>query len=293
MKLTYYESANFGDALNPRIFKHYLPDFFDQNSDIQFLGIGSILGFGETQTAPKKVVFSSGYAYGSIPTLDDTYDIFCVRGPKTCEALNIDKSLAVVDGAMLLRNMEVNNEEKKYKFSFMPHWESELKFDWRKIAEQSGINYISPTEDPETVLKKIKQSEVVIAEAMHAAIVADALRVPWIPVRSYKGINNFKWTDWCSSLEMNYSPFQVGSYYHNTDFMREVIRGKMKVKIPNGLLSGVLSSYEVYQSAFLINKLVDKMEHIKTLEPQLSRSNILDSKVEQLLEKFELLKKKY
>ncbi|UII25504.1 polysaccharide pyruvyl transferase family protein [Fulvivirga maritima] len=293
MKLTYYESTNFGDALNPIIFPHYLPDFFDQDSDIEFIGIGSILGFREAQIAKRKIVFSSGYAYGSIPSLDDTYDIFCVRGPKTCEVLNIDKNLAVVDGAMLLRNMELNNEEKKYKFSFMPHWESELKFDWSHIANLSGINYISPTEDTELVIKKIKQSEVVIAEAMHAAIVADALRVPWIPVRSYKGINSFKWEDWCSSLEMSYNPYWIGSYYHNTDFMRGVIRDKMKVKIPNGLLSGILSSYEVYQDTFMMNKLVAKMEHIKTLEPQLSQTSILDSKVDQLLEKFQLIKKKY
>ena len=60
-------------------------------------------------------------------------------------------------------------------------------------------------------LNKIHASDVVIAEAMHAAIVADALRVPWIPVNFHGShINSFKWNDWCGSLDVEYMPHTLG-----------------------------------------------------------------------------------
>ncbi len=41
---------------------------------------------------------------------------------------------------------------------------------------------------------------------MHGAIVADALRVPWLSVSSGPQINRFKWRDWCDSLALDYTP---------------------------------------------------------------------------------------
>lgn len=55
MKLIYYkENSNFGDALNPLIFQKLLPDFFNDDSDIAFIGIGSLLGQPFTKKYRKK-----------------------------------------------------------------------------------------------------------------------------------------------------------------------------------------------------------------------------------------------
>lgn len=88
----------------------------------------------------------------------------------------------------------------------MPHWTSEFLFDWEKLCADIGINYISPALDVKQVIKQISETETLITEAMHGAIVADALRVPWIPVRAYNFINRFKWSDWCASIIVKYSP---------------------------------------------------------------------------------------
>ena len=48
----------------------------------------------------------------------------------------------------------------------------------------------------------------IVAEAMHGAIVADALRVPWVPVQLSDRILNLKWWDWCRSLNMEYKPLR-------------------------------------------------------------------------------------
>src|SRR5205814_2371845 len=47
---------------------------------------------------------------------------------------------------------------------------------------------------------------LLVTEAMHGAVVADALRVPWIALRMYSKIDEFKWRDWCASLRLPYEP---------------------------------------------------------------------------------------
>ena len=93
----------------------------------------------------------------------------------------------------------------------MPHHSSIIGTDWKTVCRSLRIKYIDPTQDFEKCLHDIRASEIVIAEAMHAAIVADSLRVPWIPVNFHgKYINSFKWNDWCQSLGLEYNPHTLG-----------------------------------------------------------------------------------
>src|SRR5690606_31984382 len=62
--------------------------------------------------------------------------------------------------------------------------------------------------------------KLVIAEAMHAAIIADSYRVPWVSVSSSRRINAFKWQDWAASLRMThnfqyYAPLGFSTYAAN------------------------------------------------------------------------------
>src|ERR1019366_6854573 len=52
-------------------------------------------------------------------------------------------------------------------------------------------------------------AKLVVAEAMHGAIVADTLRIPWIAVECSPEILPFKWVDWCQSMDLPYKPFQL------------------------------------------------------------------------------------
>lgn len=72
-----------------------------------------------------------------------------------------------------------------------------------------GLNYIDPCGEAKAVIRQILQSEVIIAESMHGAIIADALRVPWVAVSTSVAINNFKWNDWASTLGVTYKPLRV------------------------------------------------------------------------------------
>ncbi len=293
MLLNYYRDPNFGDALNPLIFNTLLPNFFTEDNSIEFSGIGSIIGLEMHPEAKKRIIFSSGFAYGKIPKIDPSFDIVCVRGPLTAKALDIDEKLGIIDGAALLRELSFPQQEKKYKYSFMPHWESELKYTWKNLCKQADINYLSPTDDPSQTINAILQSEVVIAEAMHAAIVADTLRVPWIPVKAYQGINDFKWNDWTQTVNVKYNFAPLPSMYEVNDFVLKVIREKSKNKIPNFLAKPLAHLYTGYQNTFLESKAVKELQKIKELQPFLSDDFIFNSKVDQLLEKLDYVKRTY
>ena len=65
-----------------------------------------------------------------------------------------------------------------------------------------GWHCIDPTSGVDKILQELSATELLLAEAMHGAIVADALRVPWIPVRVYGKLNIFKWQDWSQSVRV-------------------------------------------------------------------------------------------
>jgi succinoglycan biosynthesis protein ExoV len=69
--------------------------------------------------------------------------------------------------------------------------------------------YIDPHGSVEEVLRSIASAEVLFTEAMHGAILADTLRIPWVPVQAYKHICGFKWRDWCQSLALDYHPVRL------------------------------------------------------------------------------------
>ncbi len=93
----------------------------------------------------------------------------------------------------------------------MPHAKSARDGEnvWDLICKNINFGYIDPRWSREKILSGISQTEILLTEAMHGAIVADALRVPWIPIRTNTSILAFKWQDWCLSVGLNYQPQYV------------------------------------------------------------------------------------
>ncbi|WP_417886318.1 polysaccharide pyruvyl transferase family protein [Zunongwangia sp.] len=290
MKLIYYqENKNFGDALNPYIFNRLLPNFFDEEPSSIFLGIGSILQFRFPE-AKKKIVFSTGYAYGKPPILDSSYDIQCVRGPLTAKKLKMDTKLAITDGAALLKTFSFPKKTKTIKVAFMPHHESALFYDWKKVCEIVSFQYINPLDDFEKILQTILSSELIITEAMHGAIVADVFRVPWVPLKLYPLINEFKWQDWTASLQLKYKPNYCKPLYDITATQQKV---KTRLKADNFLTKNLSKVYFNYQEMIKKDKLLKDFEGLKNAPSFLSNEPVLDVKVAQLQEKISVIQKKY
>lgn len=215
MKLYYWKGPkgfeNFGDDLNPWIFSRICPQIFDDNEESLFVGIGSILN-DQIPPAKKVLVFSSGAGYSNVPKIDSSWKIYCVRGLLTAQALGLSSDYAVTDGAVLVKRLIAPWSRKiEHKISYMPHMlmAQESGGAFKDICDDLGINYIDPQLDIEGILKAILNSEKIITEALHGAVVADAVCVPWLRVRTNDFINDFKWNDWQSSLDLDVKPVQL------------------------------------------------------------------------------------
>lgn len=228
MKLYYFKSKtgrlNFGDDLNPWMWEK-LGFTFDDNGAL-FIGIGTLLN--DSLPSTRKVVFGSGVGYGNAPAIvNDDWKIYCVRGPLSAKKLGVDGDLAVTDPAILLRNLISVEAEKKYDISYIPHIANENE-GWKKLCNEIGVHYITPNSKVEIVLEEIKASKKIITEAMHGAIVADALRVPWLSVVSTSEILSFKWEDWCASMNLLYCPRKLIPIYGLPQSLMAIVRFKLK-----------------------------------------------------------------
>jgi succinoglycan biosynthesis protein ExoV len=211
MKLYYYRGSkpNFGDDLNPWMWPKLLPGLFDEKPDEMFLGIGSII-FDSHPKEPSKLVFGAGYGgYTPLPEIDDKWKFYFVRGLHTARAVGVDPSLALGDSAILLRSFVHARPAKTHKVSFMPHFESTVDGNWRAACALAGVHYIDPTGTVDEVLEAMLGSELLITEAMHGAIVADALRVPWVAVKPIQERHHMKWYDWASALDLELRPQEL------------------------------------------------------------------------------------
>ena len=218
MKLHYFNVGpekypNFGDDINPYLWSHFLPDFFDEVSSELFFGIGTILNRESLPEAKRYIVFGSGCGYGAPPSLDERWDVRFVRGPLTAYTLGLPFESAITDPAILVASLPGGAVGGQDAPAFMPHHWTAVHFGatLRRTCTRRGIRYLDPREEVPTTLEKLRRSRVLLAEAMHGAIVADALGIPWVPISVSSRILAFKWNDWCATHNLLYNPSRIAS----------------------------------------------------------------------------------
>lgn len=193
-------STNFGDELNTILWPRLLPDFFDDDPSVAFLGIGSVL---DRRHPPDriKLVAGAGYAgYEGKPYLDPTWVIHWVRGHRTAAKLGLPASLAAGDPAIMVPQVFELTAGPPTRIGFMPHFETAAAGNWTQATALAGLSLIDPRDPPWRILQAIGGCKLMLSEALHGAIVADALRVPWIAIRPMARIHHSKWLDWTETM---------------------------------------------------------------------------------------------
>jgi succinoglycan biosynthesis protein ExoV len=193
---------NFGDELNSLLWPRLLPNFFDDDASTRFLGIGSILDGRHDRTATKLVAGSGYGGYEAPITLDDTWVVHWVRGPRTAQNLGLPHAMGIGDPASLVPLAGLEPAREARDIGFMPHFESANRGAWREVAQLAGVTLIDPRDDPLAIIAAIGKCRVLISEALHGIIVSDALRVPWIAIRPLAPIHRPKWADWSETLDL-------------------------------------------------------------------------------------------
>ena len=232
VKLFYYKDpiGNFGDDLNPYIWYNLAPELFDDDDETVLVGIGTLIN-NRAPERPNKIVFGSGVGYHQFPDIGKKWHFCCVRGPRSAQRLGLDSSYVATDPANLLTEVVGKSQVKRVdSVCFMPHHASARFADWKDLCAKAGIVYIDPATDIHESLHTIRRSRLVIAEAMHAAIVADTFRTPWVPVVCYDHILDLKWRDWCESLMIDYDPVRIPSIWDMERFKDRATVFKSRLK---------------------------------------------------------------
>lgn len=219
MQLIYFHGrvANFGDELNPVIWPRLAPDLFGPDAGSQegapgrtgFLGIGTIIGM-PTPGCDFLHVFSSGMGYDRLEGWSVPRRVWCVRGPLSARLLGLDADAALTDGAVLVPAVLGLGRPAVPAggIGVMPHWESLLCGGWEQASTLAGMRLCSPIGEPEAVIRRILDLDLLLTESLHGAILADAFGVPWVPFASSGNFSVFKWTDW--TLSVGLSPVVAG-----------------------------------------------------------------------------------
>lgn len=305
MKLFYYQrpdrQPNFGDELNswlwPKLCSHLFDedfdgDLFDADDSTAFVGMGTLLNnrlAERVKPAKNVVIFSTGVGYDRpIQQIPDSWHISCVRGPLSAKRLGLPPSLAIADGGLLVAKLfEAPPKETPKETpvnSFMPHIHSATAAaqSWQRICQQANVRYIDPRWPIEEVLQAIGSSELLLAEAMHGAIAADALRVPWIPVVTSPRVYAFKWQDWCASMQLPYSPYRLPSLRAYPRWGRGLRSGSVAARHwLNAGFEGTVATVE-YSLFGSEEALAKQLAKIARQAPFLSRSGIFEQRLEAL-----------
>jgi succinoglycan biosynthesis protein ExoV len=210
MQLEYFRHpiGNFGDDLNTWIWDALLPGWQEWDDTVTLIGVGTLLNEEQLATFRDRriLVIGSGVGYGSRPPrlpLPLGWDIRAVRGPLSAGTLGLPKDRGVIDPAALLPDLpEFQGIRKSGPPIFIPHISTARRHDWDYLCRRAGLDFVAPDGEARAVIGRIAAAPLVIAESMHAAIIADTFRVPWIPVRFSAQFHAEKWQDWAASLGM-------------------------------------------------------------------------------------------
>ena len=279
---------NFGDELNSLLWPRLLPDFFDQDEATQFLGIGSVLDDRHERKATK-VVAGSGYGgYQAQIVLDGTWIIHWVRGKRTARLLGLPPSLGIGDPASLVPLAGLTPVREDRDIGFIPHFESVAHGAWQEVAAKAGVTLIDPRDDPLTVIAAIGNCRMVMSEALHGIIVADALRVPWIAIRPLAQIHRPKWFDWAETLDLvvefnGLTPSTALERAHLTHLTRFHL-GRRVLHHQAARLRGIAPQRHIDRAA-------QALRVIARAEPQLSRGALLEQAQNRMMETIAALRR--
>lgn len=293
MRIVYYRGVhpNFGDELNTWMWPRILPGFFDDDGQVLFMGIGSIIDAHYDQAATK-VIFGTAFVpqYNRMPDLTrGDWDVYFVRGPRTARLLNLSPALSLGDSAILIRTLVNYRQRNPEVVSFIPHWESLERGNWQQVCRLAGINLIDPRRPVEEVITELLRSRLVIAEAMHGAIVSDALRVPWVPLLPIDDMHRAKWFDWAEALGMVLDPYRLWPS-SLPEAKVALARHPALVRLTNSIVSS--PACDLSEKA-VTHLAAHRLTRLAKAIPVLSEDNILNSVTERMLDKVHQLRRTY
>ncbi|MFN7224045.1 MAG: hypothetical protein ACK4MS_08500 [Paracoccaceae bacterium] len=223
--------GNFGDDLNFWFWDQMLPGWRDVWADEVLVGVGTLINDGLPR-GRRKLVIGSGAGYGPIPAPDLMAEcrFEAVRGPRSAAALGLPLEKGIVDPAVMLSDFpEFRDLPRSGRPIFVPHEASMHRNDWGRLCAAAGVDYVSPGDDAKAVIRRLATAPLVIAESMHAVIIADAFGTPWHAVSISHFFNGAKWLDWADSIDLS---LKIEPLYPSLDRVAQMLPKRPSVVGP-------------------------------------------------------------
>lgn len=219
-------SDNVGDELNAWLWPALLGDLPDSHDDGVLLGIGTLLNeqfCTRVQGANKVNVLGTGAGYGALPQTNSQWSFFAVRGPRTAHALGLPAATAVADAAYLLATLNWAHwrGQVEEKVVVVPHHRSLRLLDWESVCRDAGLVLLSPLLPAEDFMRELASAKLVLAEAMHGAILADIVRVPWVAFSFGRQFSEDKWRDWSEAFDLDVQLNPIQGFYDSCWYARD------------------------------------------------------------------------
>ena len=298
-------SDNVGDELNAWVWPTLLGDVVS-DEDIALLGIGTLLNevfCSQLRNEQRIVVLGTGYGYGALPQLDRRWKFYAVRGPYTAREMGISPDLAIADSAYLLAGLDWRAgvpDETAGEVLVVPHHRSLQLLDWQALCDDAGLTFLSPLLPAKVFTARLRAARLVLAEAMHGAILADIARVPWQAFSFGRQFNLGKWLDWSESFGINLKVQNIQGFYdpayannRAVGLGKHVARSFKAKSSVHGLgkakwCSITPPSWQVARDKAQVRK---GLQAMAAQTGQLSSTHIFEQRFEQLLDAVNTLRK--
>ena len=124
---------------------------------------------------------------------------------------------------------------------------------------------------------------------MHGAIVADALRVPWVPVLPIDNVHREKWFDWADSMGLEFKQHRLWP-----SSLSEVSVAIIRRPFLSSIVAGLrLLNISWPTEDLIIYAAAQRLSALAKLDPYLGTETIIDSAIEKMLGKLKQLETIY
>lgn len=204
---------NFGDAINPFLFKHITGrSVVNANNVINFAlrnkyyFLGSVL---DNMFGPNIIVCGAGFKSENSKIFARPKDVLAVRGPLSRRILlsyDIECPEVYCDPAVLLPYAYPVKVNKKYDVGIIPHYIDKPSLDSLNIiSNNTSYKVIDITDRMDKVIHEICSCKNIISSSLHGIIVAHAYGIPavWLKLSDRISGGNFKFYDYFASVNLD------------------------------------------------------------------------------------------
>lgn len=206
------DGGNVGDDLNAVLWSTLVPGLAGIRAWDWLVGIGSILDRRIDSIPGSKIVMGTGYRPSANRWRPGAnVSIAAVRGELTAAEFGLD-GVAQCDPGFLVPRLFPEPLRPGTRVGFIPHVYSQRLSRIAHDAADRGLHVISPQLGIAEFISQLRQCSRVYCESMHAAIFADAFRIPWARVKVCSHyiegphVSDFKWRDSFSITGVDTTP---------------------------------------------------------------------------------------